>query len=169
MHQKLKQLGRVSKVLIGALALGSIFGISAAPAIAEEEATWNVQVQVSDSGCVDFETPAIWTPDMDVYYLGGNSIDLDSGTLFVDFEVYLNFTPGYFFCDPIDIDPTGDVEALFTTLDAGLTVDYLDCSAVCPAANLMPDGKIAGSLDASSVAGEGTYSGQLKVLWTPEN
>jgi hypothetical protein len=69
------------------------------------------------------------------------------------------------------IDPSGEVVATVTNLDAELSMVNLDCSAdagSCQAVNLYNAGSfIYGTIDASMVSSTGLKTGTLSVVWTP--
>jgi hypothetical protein len=155
------------------LAMASIVGFIASPASANEE-SWNLEVNVVDTGCTPIITPPTWSPDPIVTYndVDGNEVDLDTldWDWSVSFSLSLDITPGQESCENTSIDPSGTVEASFTSTD-NLAIDTLTCSGVdiCDAYTLyqMMGSQLTGTIDTRGLTAEGTYSGTLNVVWTP--
>jgi hypothetical protein len=156
------------------LALASIVGFIASPASANEE-SWNLEVNVVDTGCSPTITPPTWSPDVNVTYndLDLNEVDLDTldWDWAVNFYLSLDITPGQESCELTSIEPSGTIEASFTTTD-NLAIETLTCSGadICSAYTLyqMMGSQLVGTIDARGLAAVGTYSGTLNVVWTPE-
>jgi hypothetical protein len=165
---------RVAKTLVAFLTLGSVLGLSSTAFAEPQEETWIVEVQVTDTSCVSEITPASWNPETTVSYPAGNTVDLIYAPVSVDFYVWLDFQAGSDFCDPgVFILPYGDVEASFLELAPELDVSALACESPfpCDASDLyLATSEITGTLDVLGAAvGGNTYSGNLKVVWVPED
>jgi hypothetical protein len=163
---------RVAKTLVAFLSLGSVLGLNST-AFAEE-ASWTVEVQVTDTSCVSVINPASWQPETTVSYPVGNTVDLIYAPVSVEFYVWLDFQAGSDSCDPgVFILPYGDVEASFLELAPELDVSALACESPfpCDASDLyLATSEITGTLDVLGAAvGGNTYSGNLKVVWVPED
>ena len=181
MTEKQKSTKRLGKVAVALMALGSLLGIGAAPAMATtDERSWNMTVTVTDTSippCEENYTIASWDPDLTVNFPSGE-IDLASPTD-LSFEVYLNFSNGMDLgdCAGPDIEPTGKVEAEFSVL-ANELVSTVNCNPPghCDAADMSEfgfgiDGTLA--LKETSTPGTyfaidgGSYLATLRVVWTP--
>ena len=174
-----KRLGKAAVVL---MALGSLLGIGAVPAMATDERSWDMTVTVTDNSippCEENYTIASWDPDLAVYFPSGE-IDLASPTALA-FEVYLNFQDGMDQgdCAGPNIEPTGNVTAQFSVL-ANELVGTVNCNppGYCEAATMsnsefgaLIDGTLA--LKETSTPGTyfaidgGSYLATLRVVWTP--
>ena len=167
-----KNLGRAVALLA---TLGAFVGLTSLPAMATD---WTIEVVVTDStppACTDPNIEPSWSPDTFVTYLYGNDVDLYSASInppgLRPFSVGLGLTTGMDTCDMFTINPSGDIEASVTGLDAELSMEELDCTVavgVCSAELLwINNNSIAGTIDASLVTTTGTKSGTLSVVWTP--
>ena len=171
---------RGKKILLTALVLGSLFGISTVAAMAE---TVTVTVVVTDStppGCQPNITNPTWSPSQSVDYGFGldNSADLYESDInyreSVPFSVTLGLLPGSDSenCDPsADYRPSGTVTSSFTS-NQGLVTSSLECSMspFCNARILYTDNDIDGGTVAGTVAvpsSVGTFAGTLTLTWTP--
>jgi len=173
----------LTKALVVLITFGSLLGLSSVPAAAAEDPgvapEWDIQVNVDDTtpeDCVADPTPATWRPDLIANYPAGNSVDMFNGPgLSVDFYVWLDFQPGtdMEMCpdSPAFYEPTGNVEALFVSMDPELSSSSLDCVAGCTAESLSQGtSEINGTLLVDDDAPGGptvTYTARLKVVWTP--
>lgn len=173
----------LTKALVILITCGSLLGLSSVPASAAEDPgvapEWDIQVNVDDTtepDCVASPMPATWSPDLIPNYVGSNNVDKFSGPgLSVDFYVWLDFLPGtdMSMCpdSPAFYQPTGEVEAVFLTMDPELTASSLDCIAGCPASDLsLGTSTIGGTILVADDAAGGmgvTYTARLKVVWTP--
>lgn len=155
-------------------AIGSFAVLSSSPALAVDE-SWNLEVQVSDTSCIDPITVPTWSPDANVYYIQGNDVDLNMYSPnppgLVNFSVGLGLQSGTDNCTMMPINPSGDVVASVTSLDPELTMDALDCeTTACSAETLYQNtNTIYGAIDATGVSTTGLKSGILTVVWTPES
>jgi len=171
----------LTKALVVLITFGSLLGLSSVPASAAPDPApeWDIEVNVDDTTpeeCVASPTLPTWSPDLIPTYVGGNNVDKFSGPgLSVDFSVWLDFQAGtdMNMCpdSPASYQPTGDVEALFLTMDPQLTASYLDCVVACSASDLsLGTSTIGGTLLVADDAEGGptvTYTARLKVVWTP--
>lgn len=168
---------QLSKALAVLMTLGSLFSISAAPAMAESQ-NWDLEVYVTDSTpsdpCLDVPTttdPATWTPDTSVSYTEGqtNDVYVDDGN--VPFTVGLNFMTGTtYVCgsDPYSVAPSGSVVSSFTAISSDIT-GTTSCDTGCTAENnyLYDSSVISGTLSVFGSNAVETRSGTLSVTWTP--
>jgi hypothetical protein len=168
---------QLSKALAVLMTLGSLFSISAVPAMADER-NWDLDVYVTDSTptdpCIDVPTttdPATWTPDTSVSYTEGqtNDVYVDDGN--VPFTVGLNFMTGTtYVCgqDPYSVAPSGSVVSSFTAISEDIS-GTTSCDTGCTAENnyLYDSSVISGTLSVFTSNAVGTRSGTLNVTWTP--
>jgi hypothetical protein len=163
--------GNFAKKAAFFLAIGSLVVVSAMPASANEE-SWNLEVNVVDTGCAPSVTAPTWSPISTVTYSQGNEIDLDyqyqASDSWVHFTVNLGFEQGMDNCTSTPVDPYGTVVSSFNDPEGVLTPYYLYCSDSCNALTVWMDGsEIEGVLDASQATTVGTETGTLTVVWTP--
>jgi len=156
------------------LTIGSLIGISAMPATAEE-ANWDLTVDVVDTGCNTPITPPSWNPSQNVQWQDDdNEVDLEElwYNPNVQFAINLGFQQGLDECGDF-IDMTGTVAITFTAdLGSPLVMSESWCGGSpsdCIADEMyyMGNSDIFGILDASEATTEGEFSGTLNVVWTP--
>jgi hypothetical protein len=160
------------------LTIGSLVGITAMPATAGGQEDIPVSVEVVDNSCQSAVEPALWNPDPQVTYgQDGNQVELDtvdSGG-YVDFELNLGFSPGWDDCEQEPVAVTGYIDVSFIP-DAGSPLELFNISCAglvsfetCDAGVNYQTGSsmLYGTLDVTSVTEEGSYSGTLRVVWTP--
>lgn len=158
------------------MTLGSLFGISAAPAVAAEQ-EWGVDVYVTDSTpydpCSEFTsdyTAATWSPDTSVTYSEGQTNDVYTDDGSVPFSVGLNFTQAIStVCnsDPNYFAPDGSVVSSFVASSSDIT-GTTSCDLPCYATDVyQSSSQVTGTLDVSGSNTVETRSGTLTVTWTP--
>jgi hypothetical protein len=148
------------------------------PATAGGQEDIPVTVDVVDTSCQSTVEPAWWEPDPQVTYgQDGNQVELDtvdSGG-YVDFELNLGFSTGWDDCEQEPVAVTGYIDVSFIP-NAGspLELSWISCAGVsntetCDAGVNHQTGSsmLYGTLDVTSVTEEGSYSGTLRVVWTP--
>lgn len=170
MSSRFKTRNFASRFLTALFTFASLIGVAAAPATAAED-SWTLEVDVSNS-CVSNLTPVSWGPHDSPAYEMGNDVDLTANPAWLPFSVYLGFEPGYDDCALASVYPSGTVESSFSTTDSELAINYLQCSNVspCDAGTVYAEGSfVIGELDVSAITSEGTKSGSLTVVWTPED
>jgi hypothetical protein len=163
------------KALAFFLSISSLVGISSMPATAEE-ATWDLTVEIVDTGCNEDITPPSWNPSQNVEWdAGNNQVDLEEieWNSQLDFNVNLSFQQGLDNCNGGFIDMTGTVAITFTP-DPGSPLVMSDSwcggsTVDCVAEEMfrMGNSDIYGTLDASDATTTGEFSGTLTVVWTP--
>jgi hypothetical protein len=182
MTEKQKSTKRLGKAAVVLMALASLLGIGAVPALAtSDERSWNMTVTVTDTSippCEENYTIASWDPDLAASF-PINEIDLASPTA-LTFEVYLNFQDAMDLgtCASPNIEPTGNVTAQFSVL-ANELVGTVNCNPPghCEAATMsnsefgaLIDGTLALKEDSTPgtyLATEGgSYLATLRVVWT---
>jgi hypothetical protein len=169
MHSQFKTRNFANRSFMVMFTFASLIGVAAVPATAAED-SWTLEVNVSDS-CVPSITPASWGPHDFPAYEMGNDVDLTANPAWLPFSVYLGFAPGYDECEMASVDPSGTVQSSFSTTDLELAINSLQCSndSPCNAGALYTDGSfLIGELDVSGITTEGSKSGSLTVVWTPE-
>lgn len=172
---------QLSKALTLLLTLGSLLGVTGAPAFASEYYDKDLNVEVTavpedpeDPPCIFDPTPALWTLG-DVYYpSGSDDVDLNV-TNDLDFKIDSTFTTGLTngTCpDSAQIDPTGGVTLQVNDfLDTQVKVTWLDCSvdSPCSAIDHVVGANLNGTLEVQDGTGVGVYSGKLRATWTPSS
>lgn len=168
---------QLSKALAVLMTLGSLLGISAAPAMAYEQ-EWGVDVYVTDSTppfdpCEDFFsefTAATWSPDTSVTYSEGQTNDVYTDDGSVPFSVDLNFTQASStVCesDPSLSNPDGSVVSSFVAISSDIT-GTTSCDLTCDATDVyQSSSQITGALDVTGSNIVEIRSGTLTVTWTP--
>jgi hypothetical protein len=165
LDKRFKGTYRMRKVLVTFLAIGSLLGISAVTAMADDV---TITVTVEDNSCVPNVTPADWRPDLTPIV---DTFDLADPTTppTENFAVLLNFEDGFDvnICDPTaEYEPTGNITSTFAGTLVLSTMECLDdpCSAAF-ISNDSFNGELTGAYNVPDTAG--TYSGTLRITWTP--
>jgi len=180
MTNKIKGTKQLGRLLAAVLTATSLFGITAAPAMAYDE-SWTLEVEVIGDEpydpCLDFfstVTPASWAPTNIVNYpeASGNANDVYADDGYVDFNVNLGFATGSATqCpgDPSTLQPDGQVVSEFTAISSDISASALDCVSGCNANTVYQDmySIISGTLDVTSSTTPELRTGTLIVTWTP--
>jgi hypothetical protein len=178
MTNKNKATKQLSKALAVLLTLGSLLGVTGAPAFADfYDRDLNVEVTaiVEDEPetCNEESTPPLWTLGEVYYPSGSDNVDLNL-TNDLDFKIDSSFTVGKTngTCEnSADVDPTGNVSLEVNDFDdTQIVVSWLDCGPdvdPCEAVDHLIGANLNGTLEVQDGTPVGVYYGKLRATWTP--
>jgi hypothetical protein len=179
MTNKNKATKQLSKALAVLLTLGSLLGVTGAPAFAEYyDKDLNVEVTAvpedpEDPPCYFDPTPALWTLGEVSYPGGSDDVDLNFGND-LDFTINSTFTTGLTNGECPDsalVDPTGVVTLEVNDFDnTQIVVSWLDCGPdvdECLAVDHVVGANLNGTLEVQDGTPVGVYYGKLRATWTP--
>lgn len=178
MTNKNKATKQLSKALAVLLTLGSLLGVTGAPAFASEYYDKDLNVDVTaivedePETCFFDSTPALWTLGEVSYPSGSDDVDLNFGND-LDFTITSTFTTGLTNgeCpDSAQVDPTGNVSLQVNDFGSEIGVSWLDCGPdvdPCAAVDHVVGATLTGTLEVQDGTPVGVYSGKLRATWTP--
>lgn len=179
MTNKKKATKQLSKALAVLLTLGSLLGVTGAPAFATEYYDKDLNLEVTavpedpgDPPCLFDPTPALWTLGNVYYPSGSDDVDLNV-TNDLDFKIDSSFTNGSTngSCpDSALVEPTGNVTLEVNDFDnTQIVVSWLDCSldSPCSAIDHVVGVNLSGTLEVQDGTPVGVYYGKLRATWTP--